>query len=293
MACCITSQGIGFCAPSLWAVSSYQGFSPLCRGRVRVPRVRSTHCAARVTCVARSPWSADIEGMKDDKLYDLEEQLHSAINSEQYEEASAVKKEITRLQSAGFADVLTSFFTFYTSVNSKSVVDMARIFVQSDTVTCKHPLAREFCKEPGSEPTPLLFLQSSNCSMVTPAVALITGYIDVINSFGFIFAYDMPLITPVKPRISVRGSVAYVTCEEVMTPRLEPGTLRTHFQEEKQLLSYGAAEVRMTSIKIYVRSSGTTRLLPTLTLSLPFCYLHASHFSTSPSTYRHLTLSYA
>lgn len=133
---------VGAAGPTL-SFSFPRGHPLKCNARP-APRARPAQRSARVTCMSRPSWSVDIEGEKDDKLFDLEERLHSAIDDEKYEAAEDLTKEITRLQSGGFAELLTSFYGYYNAMNSQSIVDMARVFTQDDSVTCKHPLARRF-----------------------------------------------------------------------------------------------------------------------------------------------------
>eukprot|EP00177_Eucheuma_denticulatum_P007044 GFKZ01012818.1.p2 GENE.GFKZ01012818.1~~GFKZ01012818.1.p2 ORF type:complete len:130 (-),score=18.74 GFKZ01012818.1:350-739(-) len=74
---------------------------------------------------------------------------------------------------------------FYHAFGQGSIVDMAGCWLQDGSVTCKHPLGE-----------------------------LAMGYLDVLNAFGYLFAIGVPAIQARNVVISVRGSVAWVTCEE-------------------------------------------------------------------------------
>lgn len=78
----------------------------------------------------------------------------------------------------------------------------------------------------------------------------------VINTFGALFSTGMPKITAQNIRISMRGSIAYVTCEEVLEPRRDPGTLQTNFKEINENFGNGPAEMIMVSVNIFVKRNG-------------------------------------
>jgi hypothetical protein len=92
----------------------------------------------------------------------------------------------------------------------------------------------------------------SNCLLAF----VTTLQLNIINSFGFMFTADMPNIRPHDVRISMRGSMAYVSCDEVVEPRFEPGMLKTNFQEINPNFSDEPAQVAMASINVYVRKNG-------------------------------------
>lgn len=65
---------------------------------------------------------------------------------------------------------------------------------------------------------------------------------------------NMPSITPENARISMRGSIAYVSNEELIVPRKEPGTLRTNFKEMNQK----CVLLERISLSPYQTSSGSS-----------------------------------
>jgi hypothetical protein len=66
----------------------------------------------------------------------------------------------------------------------------------------------------------------------------------------------MPNVAAENVRISLRGRTAYVTCDEIMTPHVEPGTIRIDFREMNQNFSNTPAEITMLCLHIYVRKNG-------------------------------------
>jgi hypothetical protein len=79
---------------------------------------------------------------------------------------------------------------------------------------------------------------------------------EVLRSFDYLFNMERPVITPQNVRISVRGSMAYVTCDEVLTPSISQVGLRPNFQEMNPNFSNEPAEVVVHAINIYVRRNG-------------------------------------
>jgi hypothetical protein len=131
----------------------FAGRPSLSRGRAsrcsRLPqRTRAGTVAAAVTCNSRPPWTVDVDGVKDDLLYDLETRLHDAVELENFEVARTTRDEITRLQSGAFVDVLQAYMAFYRAFDSQSIVDIAKVLAQ-DVTTCKHPIGRAYLR--GSE----------------------------------------------------------------------------------------------------------------------------------------------
>lgn len=177
--------------------------------------------------MARPPWTVDIEGEKDDKLFELEESLAEAVSQEDFELAGKRRDEICRLQSGAYVDVLQALMGFYKAFNNQSITDIARVFAQDENLTCKHPVG-----------------------------PLTTGYFEVLNAFGFLFSTGMPQIHVQNIRISMRGSIAYATCDEIIEPRRDPGTLRTNFKEANESFSNDPAELCMVSVNIFVKRNG-------------------------------------
>lgn len=198
------------------------------RGKIRfAPRQRRTPAAAKWICNSRPPWTVDVDGVKDDKLFELEENLADAVTKEDFDLAMQCRDEISRLQSAAYVDVLQAVMGFYKAFNNQSITDIARVFAQDEKVSCKHPVG------------PLIF-----------------GYLEVINTFGSLFSTGLPKITVRNIRISMRGSVAYATCDEIVEARRDPGTLRTNFKETNEHFSNGPAQLCMMSVNIFVKRNG-------------------------------------
>lgn len=134
------------------------------------------------------PWkklAIDPDFAKDEQLQILEEELDIALKAENYRTASELREKLMRLQSAAYVDVLTTNMKFYKAFTAGSIVDMASCWMQDNGITCKHPYA---------------------------PIGL--GYLEVLNHFGYLFTFGLPEIEVRDVRISMRGSMALVTCEE-------------------------------------------------------------------------------
>lgn len=66
----------------------------------------------------------------------------------------------------------------------------------------------------------------------------------------------LPEIEVRNIRISMRGSIAYATCDEIIEPRRDPGTLLTNFKEANENFSNDPAQLIMVSVNIFVKRNG-------------------------------------
>lgn len=153
------------------------------RTYTRAQRVAIT-CCTEMPSWKRGPVDADFA--RDEQLEILEESLSEALQIENFSRASELRDKLQRLQSGAFVAVLSCNMKFYRAVNTKSLVDIAGIWLQSSSSTCKHP-----------------------------GGPLLKGYINIVNSYGLLFSLDLPDIDLENCRISVRGTVAFVTCDQV------------------------------------------------------------------------------
>lgn len=184
------------------------------------------------TCCVESPdgkpeWkrlAVDSDIVKDEQLQKLEEQLDSVLEAEDFTAASKLRDKLLRLQSGSYVSVLSANLKFYNAFNAGSIVDMAGCWLQDTSVTCKHPLG-----------------------------PLIAGYVDVLNSFGYLFSLRIPTITVKNVRIMMRGSCAWLTCEEHAQLYDEKGKKTDPTEEE---LAVGAASAVMVATNIYVKRNG-------------------------------------
>lgn len=143
----------------------------------------STRCCVETPHWKRGP--VDVDFAKDEQLQILEEDLDKALETENFSSASTIRDKLLRLQSGSYVSVLSAHFRFYKAFSNASIVDMAGCWLQDSGVTCKHPLGD-----------------------------MSIGYINVINSFGYLFSVGTPSIQPSDVRIHMRGTIAYVTCNE-------------------------------------------------------------------------------
>lgn len=153
-------------------------------------RIYTTLRRAAFTCCTEMPsWKrgpVDVDFAKDEQLEILEESLGEALQGEDFQRASELRDKLLRLQSGAFVAVLSCNMKFYKAINSKSLVDIAGVWLQSSSSTCKHP-----------------------------GGPLVNGFMDIINSYGMMFSLDLPDIYVESYRINVRGTVAFITCDEV------------------------------------------------------------------------------
>lgn len=154
------------------------------------PMANPTHRATISACIEQPSWKTlpiDVDFAKDEQLEILEDNLADAIFREDAEVESQLRAKLLRLQSGAFVSVLSANFKFYRIFNARSIVDMAGIWYQAPETTCKHPIS-----------------------------PIARGYIEVLNTFGYLFSQKLAEVRVNNCRIVVRGTVAYVTCDEVM-----------------------------------------------------------------------------
>lgn len=145
---------------------------------------RTVRCCTEVPAWKKMP--IDIDFAKDEQLEILEEAMDTALAEEDFSRAAELHKKLIRLQSGSYVAVLSMNMKFYKALNDKSIVDMAGCWFQSSSSSCKFP-----------------------------GGPLLTNYIDIINSFGLLFTYQLPHIQIRNCNIQMRGTVGYVTCDEV------------------------------------------------------------------------------
>lgn len=143
-------------------------------------------------CVELPSWKrfapVDPDFAKDEQLEILETDLHDALDRQDFAQSSVLRDKLVRLQSGAYVSVLSANMKFYEAMNRRSIVDMAGCWLQSPTATCKHVNGE-----------------------------LLQGYINIINSFGYVFTFDLPFIEVRNCRIVMRGTIAYVTLEQQCT----------------------------------------------------------------------------
>lgn len=162
------------------------------------PHRRLQHRALGARCCTERPaWKkgpVDIDFAKDEQLEILETSLDRALSNEDFTQAAELHKKLTRLQSGSSVAVLSANLKFYHSLNTKSIVDIAGCWLQGGSPTCKHP-----------------------------GGPLVAGYINIVNSFGMLFTYDLPHMDVRNINIQMRGTVGYVTCQQVCEDKDEDG----------------------------------------------------------------------
>lgn len=140
---------------------------------LRRPSTRHQPRRSQVRCSYKKPWSVSVDDENDENLFDLEVALDKAVSQEDFASATALRDDITRLQSAAFVEVLQAHMKFYKafdqvrpkvrdtapasntefacrivltfaslpcSLTQCSITDMARVWLQDPTVSCKHPV---------------------------------------------------------------------------------------------------------------------------------------------------------
>lgn len=168
--------------------------------------------------------AVDEDILKEEQLEKLELELDSALEKEDFAMAAKIRDKLLRLQSGAYVSVLSANLKYYNTFNAASIVDMASSWLQDSEVTCKHPMA-----------------------------PLITGYLDVLNSFGYLFSLPVPTITVKNVRIIMRGCCAWATCEEHAQLYDKRGNM-IHPSEEE--LAAGATPAVMIATNIYVKRNG-------------------------------------
>ncbi|CAN8075315.1 unnamed protein product [Agarophyton chilense] len=167
------------------------GVHPFGQNPNRLSRISLMRAASARCCVEQPAWKrgpVDIDFQRDEQLQTLEEDLDDALQVEDYMKASEIRDKLLRLQSGAYVAVLSANMKFYKAFSTGSIVGIASCWLQDPSVCCKHP----------SGP-------------------LAVGFLEVMNSFGYIFSLGVPQIDVKDVCITMRGAVAYVTCGEYST----------------------------------------------------------------------------
>lgn len=180
-------------------------------------------------CVESPDWKkvpVDVDFAKDEQLQILEDGLDKALSTEDFERASQVRDKLLRLQSGAYVSVLSANFKFYKAFDSGSIVDLAGVFLQDASTSCKHPLG-----------------------------PLCIGYVNIINSFGYLFSFGVPNIQAKNIVITMRGSCAWVTCDEHCDVVEEEEEVKEDASGNKVKASR-IREVVMSATNIFVKHNG-------------------------------------
>eukprot|EP00802_Teleaulax_amphioxeia_P010541 Tamp_10569.p1 GENE.Tamp_10569~~Tamp_10569.p1 ORF type:complete len:460 (+),score=141.09 Tamp_10569:183-1562(+) len=135
------------------------------------------------------------EAMVERLLERLETGIESAVSQERFQEASALRDEISRMHMDDTSSVLRVNSDFYRAFSTKNISLMGTVWHKSPHVQCIHP---------GAKP--------------------LVGYDNIVSMWSNMFqARDQVFkgtdITPSDVRVHVRGTSAFVTCtEEVLAP---------------------------------------------------------------------------
>lgn len=201
--------------------------APAVSGR-RSPHLSERRGWASVRCCVESPdWKkgpVDVDFAKDEQLQILEDDLDKALSTEDFARASQVRDKLLRLQSGTYVSVLSANLKFYNAFGSGSIVDMAGVWLQDAGATCKHPLG-----------------------------PLCVGYTNIINSFGYLFSFGVPNIHATNVVITMRGSCAWVTCDEhcdVVEETAKENASGNKFKESQ------IREIVMSATNIFVKHNG-------------------------------------
>jgi len=168
------------------------------------------------------------------ELVRLEEELDAAWYADDEERMAEIRKEIDNLQPTSYVDVLSANLKFYEAFSRGSVADIGSCWLQDSDVMCKHPLG-----------------------------PLFVGFWDIMKSFEALFAQGVADVVPDNIRISVRGSVALVTCDENVKAKVIPDntpddTAATRFNPN---FSAEKARIRMTAVNIFEKRNGAYSLI--------------------------------
>lgn len=214
--------------PSTFFIPAHSRFPLPILGRRKTFTWSLPRSRASVRCCVESPgWKkgpVDVDFAKDEQLQILEEELDTALVKQDFLRASEVRDKLLRLQSGAYVAVLSTNLKFYKAFENGSLVDMAGVWLQDASATCKHPLG-----------------------------PLCVGYIDIINSFGALFSYGLPNITAKNIVITMRGSCAWVTCEEHCDVVEEEEKLD---KDGNKVVHSQIREIVMSATNIFVKRNG-------------------------------------
>eukprot|EP00171_Calliarthron_tuberculosum_P011241 IDg11241t1 len=183
-------------------------------------------CVEEQPAWKKFPLDKDVENNA--KLVALEKLLDEAWYKDDNKLVEELREKIGKLQSMSYVEVLSANLSFYNAFSHGSLVDMASCWMQDNTVMCKHPLGPMF-----------------------------TGFWKVMDSFEAMFYSGIANIRPLNVRISVRGSVAVVTCEEYANPSQDEEVSQSNVASEwNENFSPERAEIRMNATNIFEKKNG-------------------------------------
>mmetsp|Transcript_8380 Transcript_8380/g.10765 ORF Transcript_8380/g.10765 Transcript_8380/m.10765 type:complete len:536 (+) Transcript_8380:148-1755(+) len=148
---------------------------------------------------------ASAEYKEENKLMNLESAMHEAIDNLDWKEAAAKRDEIDRMHIDDCGRVISLNTAFYQAFTEKDSDTMSDLWMKSEAVQCIHP----------SHHTPLV------------------GYKAVCDSWSKMFesddkSFQKNIMEPNNIKLSVRGTTAWLTCdEEVYTNKYVSGEGRT------------------------------------------------------------------
>lgn len=187
--------------------------------------VRPRCCVEEQPSWKSFPLDKDVEN--NSKLVALEKLLDEAWYKDDNERVEELREEIGKLQSTSYVDVLSANLRFYKAFSNGSLTDMGSCWMQDNKVMCKHPLGPMF-----------------------------SGFWKVMESFEAMFYAGIANVRPLNVRISVRGSVAVVTCEEHANPSNDENSESNITSEWNENFSSERAEIRMTATNIFEKKNG-------------------------------------
>lgn len=115
----------------------------------------------------------------------LETELDKACYDDDDKRAGELRDKISGLQMGSYVDILNANMKFYKAFSSGSMVDIGASWLRDPKISCKHPLGKMY-----------------------------TGFWEVLDSFSALLSSGVPTVSPSDICISMRGSIAIVTCEE-------------------------------------------------------------------------------
>lgn len=132
----------------------------------------------------------------------LETNLEASVEEEQYQQASKIRDELSRMHMDDASSVIQANSDFYKAFSNKDVDMMGKVWRNNQHVQCIHP---------GAKP--------------------LVGYESIVDMWKSMFqARDQVFrsldISPCDVKVSVRGTTAFVMCTEQVSA---PGTQRKMF----------------------------------------------------------------
>lgn len=182
------------------------------------------------------PWNAtpsDPDVACNKPLIYLESELDRALYNDEHQLADSLRDKISTLQMGSYVDILNANIKFYKAFSSGSMVDISASWLRDPKISCKHPLGELF-----------------------------TGFWEVVASFEALLAAGIPSVAPSNMRVSMRGSLAIVTCEE--NASLQGGAeegRRERVKEWNENFSSEPADIVMTATNIFEKKNGQWYLI--------------------------------